>query len=99
MEFYAVLLFSVLISVINALYYGTVGEPGCLSFNGTCVEQCPEHMHRVDSECRSTPSQRTCDEPVATSMGIICDWSRCDCDFPFVLHSASGYCFAFEDCP
>ncbi|VVC91042.1 unnamed protein product [Leptidea sinapis] len=56
-------------------------------------------MHRLNSECRPTPSQRTCDEPVATSMGIICDWSRCDCDFPFVLHPASGYCFAYEDCP
>ncbi|CAH0694315.1 unnamed protein product [Spodoptera exigua] len=63
------------------------------------VSECPEHMHRVNSECRPTPSQRSCDEPVAISMGIICGWSRCDCDFPFVLHLPSGYCFLYEDCP
>lgn len=63
------------------------------------VHECPEHMHRINSECRSTPSQRTCDEPVAQAMGVICDWSRCDCDFPFVLHLPSGYCFTYEDCP
>ncbi|CAH2091451.1 unnamed protein product [Euphydryas editha] len=87
------------LKVIVALYYAKVGSPGCLTFNNTCVDECPEYMHRVNSECRPTPSQRTCDEPVAVSMGVICDWSRCDCDFPFVLHLASGYCFAYEDCP
>lgn len=70
-----------------------------LMFSFTGVASCPENMHRVDSECRPTPSQRTCDEPVAMPMGVICGWSRCDCDFPFVLHLPSGYCFAYEDCP
>ncbi|XP_075978762.1 uncharacterized protein LOC142978274 [Anticarsia gemmatalis] len=87
------------IQVIETAFYGRVGEPGCLSYNGTCVEVCPENMHRFNSECRPTPSQRTCDEPVAKPMGLICEWSRCDCDFPFVLHLASGYCFLYEDCP
>ncbi|CAG4950851.1 unnamed protein product [Colias eurytheme] len=82
------------------MYYARVGNPGCLMYNSTCVDECPPNMHRVNSECRPTPSQRTCDEPVALSMGTICDWSRCDCDFPFVLHLPSGYCFAYTGhCP
>ncbi|OWR43621.1 hypothetical protein KGM_212313 [Danaus plexippus plexippus] len=85
--------------MIDSLYYAKIGTPGCLTYNNTCVDECPEYMHRLNSECRPTPSQRTCDEPVAISMGIICDWSRCDCDFPFVLHLPSGYCFLLEDCP
>ncbi|KAM3960747.1 uncharacterized protein ACR2FA_005185 [Aphomia sociella] len=93
------LLFLCFVKVIDTMYYAKIGTPGCLIFNGTCVEECPENMHRVNSECRPTPSQRTCDEPVAISMGTICDWSRCDCDFPFVLHPPSGYCFVYEDCP
>ncbi|KAF9811392.1 hypothetical protein SFRURICE_002761 [Spodoptera frugiperda] len=88
-----------LLQAATAIYYGKVGNSSCLMYNGTCVSECPEHMHRVNSECRPTPSQRSCDEPVAISMGIICGWSRCDCDFPFVLHLPSGYCFLYEDCP
>ncbi|KAJ2944181.1 hypothetical protein O0L34_g18158 [Tuta absoluta] len=50
-------------------------------------------MHRVNSECRPTPSQRTCEDPVAKPMGVICGWSRCDCDFPLVLHLLyTGHC-------
>ncbi|KOB69059.1 Uncharacterized protein OBRU01_17695 [Operophtera brumata] len=56
-------------------------------------------MHPLSSECRPTPSQRNCDEPAAYSLGVICNWSRCDCDFPLVLHLPSGYCFMYEDCP
>ncbi|CAH2039877.1 unnamed protein product, partial [Iphiclides podalirius] len=73
-----------LLEFVDSMYYANVGIPGCVTYNNTCVTKCPEHMHRVDSECRPTPSQRTCDEPVAMPMGVICGWSRCDCDFPFV---------------
>ncbi|XP_049874693.1 uncharacterized protein LOC126372826 [Pectinophora gossypiella] len=96
---FVVLLSLLFIKAVNPFYYGKVSAANCLSFNGTCVDECPENMHRLDSECRPTPSQRTCDEPVAVSMGMICDWARCDCDFPLVLHPASGYCFLYEDCP
>ncbi|XP_061715492.1 uncharacterized protein LOC133523777 isoform X1 [Cydia pomonella] len=63
------------------------------------VDHCPEHMYPVHSRCQPTYSQQTCDEPRSMPLGIICDWSRCDCDHPFVLHLSSGYCFLLEDCP
>ncbi|XP_026325089.1 uncharacterized protein LOC113234068 [Hyposmocoma kahamanoa] len=77
----------------------SLGAPKeCLLHMEMCVPKCPPGMVAYHTQCdKETMSQRTCDNPESTNLGITCGWSRCDCNSSLILLD-DGSCGPYEKC-
>lgn len=53
------------------------------------------HLYECEED---TMSQRTCRQPDARSLGVLCDQTRCDCPASKVLDEVTNKCVNIEEC-
>ncbi|CAG9795261.1 unnamed protein product [Diatraea saccharalis] len=66
---------------------------------GVCMYDCPPNTYTYAPNCvQVAMSKRTCSSPTSKPMGIICDYSHCECHEPLVWDERAQKCVLIKDC-
>ncbi|XP_059046115.1 uncharacterized protein LOC131841802 [Achroia grisella] len=93
--------FSLLATVVVVSLCAGINVKGDCIYDdgGLCLRDCPPDTFSYNPGCiEQTMSQRTCSQPKARAIGVLCDYSRCDCAEPKVWDEAAEKCVLLEDC-
>ncbi|KAJ0178798.1 hypothetical protein K1T71_005573 [Dendrolimus kikuchii] len=91
----------VIIVVISTRVLLNVAGKECEMYdsNGICLPPCPKGTNRYLPSCEDVAfSQRTCRQPVSRSLGVLCDYSSCECPDTQVWDEAAKKCVKVEYC-